>query len=644
MFVLVMILLGLLLPSTTRAATPSAPPPFIWVHPAKSDMFAMTLMFTTANPDRPELEKVTGHTGRINFPSEKSDQDRVFEILAQARATCDTLPGDGQPWAITRIDTTKSGAMRTRDTRKTTWGALRCASLDAMNTLPKNSRIWAGFRQLSVLRPQSMPQKDVAVLSPGHQRIQQLQMRNALIRDAEAARSDHDFGLVAFDIWTAHAAGGRGVRLATGPFPALDEDPAVPVAVKVNRATLQEVVAKFLGRREIEIAGNFPVSEATRNGVTGWAGALETDAAQSRTWVVYGSHVLPYEGAQLGRELVDFLSTRDRAAAGAVASALALGETSPPAKPAPLVLATPAPVAITVVPTTGEDLAEALLVRGPTTKNFGEFADSLIPRPDPDFPVRGWFTANSDPRSIALMAAQLEAVRGDQGAGCDPLPQYPAWPPTWRVRVYSSETKYREFTVPVNVVRCRALARYDALGRTGDSVLRSAMETLVKLGVGQYEPEPPNPAPPQRLAPSEEREALLALAQGPAGQPRTGTIGVSLFDPYGASLRMASGNVFVETGSAYPAAVLDDARMRAALKAILTHPAFIAGLSHTRSDFPRRQPSAQVRVMEHYPGLRYPLPKLVSYVSRDDLAAIERSILAAVGPVSGDMLRERMDE
>lgn len=605
-------------------------PQYVWVHPAVTDMFAMTVLYTTTGfPGH--FDRISGRTGLMNFPLLVGDQARLVTILdGVGSAKCDSIVGDSQPWEITRIDTTQSGSLRKGATRRVPYGALRCAALDAMKALPDTSRLYYAMRQLSALRPVPTPRKDLPVFSGSWLAIEKVRKKEDLIKDAEDLNSRREWSRVGFVVST----GGRGVRLVSGSMSPLLDEPAEATDIRVSPGVLREVIAKFLDRREIEIASHYPIEESMRDGVTGWAGAVECDSLRSRTWVVFGSYILPSEGVTMGRELVEYLSVRDRKASQAVEEALALAQAAAARKPAPAALRGPAPVAIRVSPTTGEDLARPLFVVKLGAPD-SLFRDTLQ-FPDAELPMRGSsFKGNMSDRSIAAIAAQLDQAAIDDGAPCDSLPQYPAWPPTWRVRFYGADGRVaRDFTVPVRIVRCRATERYDALGRAGDAEMRSTMQMLVHLGVDQWAPDPPNPSPPQRLAPEVQRAALLA---GPVASLRLSLVGASQ-----ASIRLSTEPVLAATANENDLIHLEDASMRAALSAALSHPAFVTGMTRTSSEFLRRHPHAEIRVLERHPGLRNPVLKLIAYVSPAEAAEITQRILAAVDPSEADAIRARI--
>jgi hypothetical protein len=488
-------------------------------------------------------------------------------------------------------------------------------------------------------------------MSPSLIAMEQMRTRDDLIREAESLKIERNWGRIGFALWTARSGDGRGVRLTSGPLPPLADDPMPPIDIRVKSATLREVIAHFLGRSEIEIASHFPREQSMRWGVNGWAGAIDSDS--TRAWVVYGSHILPSEGEQLGRELVDFLSTREPAGSRRLAEAL--GSPKARVKLAPLAFKGPPPLAITITPTTGEDLAHGMILLGEKAIRIPSraFGDTLRPWPDADFSTGfGWMRAQQGDESMPTIAALLEEAAREVDRPCDPLPQFPAWPPTWRVRFFDSATDTsahltREFTVPVSRVRCRALERFDALGRRGNPALRGALESLSLLGVDQFAPDPPHPAPPQRLSPVAERNALLALARGEAGQARTQALGLSFVGRGGIPLRLATGAVFVEVDG-HPAHVqVSDATMRAALAAALSHPATTAGIDRTTSTYPRRTPRGEIRVLEHFPGLRYPLVRLIAYLTPSEAANVLGSVLAEVervDPRAAGAIRNQVED
>ena len=476
--------------------------------------------------------------------------------------------------------------------------------------------------------------------SPGYQVIQRLKVRDQLIKDAGWAGHPRDWDRIAFDVWTARAPGGRGVRLSTRAYPALADDPMAPTWIHVNRGNLRSVIEHFLGRREIEIASHYPRENAVRNGVSGWIGATEWSDVSPVPAPVYASHVLPSEAESMARELVDFLFWRDMGASGRIKQALALGA-KPKAKSLPALRYTgPPPLAITIVPTTGEDFAMPMYLTSQRAMLLPPqpFWGKRRIGPDPDLPRRGnWFTGNEGDEDLAASAALLEQAAAPGDAPCDPLPQDPAWPPTWHVRIFDrmdGKTAHveREFDVQARFVRCRALERYDAI-KNKDDHLRGAMQTLSQLGVDQWAPEGNAPPPPQRQAPEDARAALIALARGPAGQPRTARLDLSLASDQGILVRLADlGDRPAALRKPDDAAIeLDDEEMRAVLLAAMSHAAIGPGAERTVSTYPRGTAHGEIRVLERYAGLQYGVPVLIAFLPMADAEAVARVMVQTLG-------------
>ena len=298
----------------------------------------------------------------------------------------------------------------------------------------------------------------------------------------------------------------------------------------------------------------------------------------------------------------------------------------------PASLRGPIPFAIKITPTTGEDMARAVLVSRVGTPD-SSFREPFAPRPDADIPFRGqWSRTIVSERGMAAIAAQLDQAATDDGAPCDSAP--PSWPPTWHVRFLGDDLRVaREFDVPVRVVRCRALERSDA---TVDEELRSNLHTLVELGVDDFHPVDPYPGPPPRLAPEAQRQALL---DAPVDAIILSLVGA---DPNVSMLRLASSPVQPSGRGILDPIQLRTASMHDVMQAVLTHPAFVSGMKRMRSGM-RRHPSAEVRVLVRYPGLTQPVLRLISYVSPEDAAAITKQILFVVTETEAEAIRARVD-
>jgi hypothetical protein len=434
-------LLLLLTPSLGQAATPA----YVWVHPVVTDMAAMTPLYD-ARLKEIDFNRITGRTGWVRLGMSPANLERVLAVLALAQARgsagCDTIPAYPQRapvWAVTLIDTTASGKLHVRSTSHVSVEAARCRAREALAALGPNPPrdLFAGLTQMTGMGGSPPPAFDPAN-SPGYQVIQRLNIRDQLIKDAGWAGHPRDWDRIAFDVWTARAPGGRGVRLSTRAYPALADDPMAPTWIHVSRSTLRSVIERFLGRREIEIASHYPREDAVRNGVNGWIGATEWSDAAPVPAPVFASHVLPSEAESMARELVDFLFWRDWGASGRIKDALALGAKPKAKSLPPLKYTGPPPLAITIVPTTGGDFAMPMYLTSqramllPPQPFWGKRGIG----PDPDLPRRGnWFTGNEGDADLAASAALLEQAAAPGDAPCDPLPQDPAWPPTWHVRI-----------------------------------------------------------------------------------------------------------------------------------------------------------------------------------------------------------------
>jgi hypothetical protein len=462
--------------------------------------------------------------------------------------------------------------------------------------------------------------------------------RDRLIKDAGWFGKSRDWERIEFDVWTARAPGGRGVRLSMKPLPPLPDDPTAPTWIHVSKGTLRGVIERFLGRREIEVGSYYAREEFMRDGASGWVGASEWNEGSTSPAPVFAGNMLPSDAEKMGRELVDFLFWSDMGASGKVKEALALGKAPKQSKLAPLALKGTPPIAITIVPTTGEDFASSLLAIGADVDGTRHrlFKGKERANPDVDMPMRdGWYTAAESERGLAAMAALLEEAAAAGDAPCEA--RAPAWPPTWRVRFFDrfddkSAHVAREFTVPVRALRCRAVARYDALGRNGDPVLRSTMETLSEVGFDHLAPDGNAPPPPPRLAPEDTRQALLALARGPVGQPRTAALNVSLADGRGVLVRLADladRPERLREADAHVVAI-DDASMRALLLAALSHPAIAPGIQRPATTYPRGAAHGEFRVLERHPGLMHDVPLLIAYLTPAEAEAVTRSMVRAL--------------
>jgi hypothetical protein len=410
----------------------------------------------------------------------------------------------------------------------------------------------------------------------------------------------------------------------------LADDPTLPSPVKVKAGTLKAVIANFRGRGSIEIASHFPREQAIRDGVSGYVAAIETAPNAVGAEPVFAADLLPADADALARDVAGFLDWRDPFAAAALRRELALNA-KPQAAPQPVLSTSgPAPLAIWLAPTIGEDFTSGMLFAdvGQSGKPY-RFTGGRNLLPDAELFWRGnQFTSTAGPRERALVAALLEQAAKGEGTPCDPRLQYAQWPPTWKVRMFDSATDTsahvaREFTVSMRAVRCRALAAYDALGRKGDPAARSMLEQLSELGVDHFAPEYGKPAPPQRQAPEDARTALLALARGPAGAQRTTKLQVSFRSysqsvPYGESARFAA--PAVRPASVRPQdqdiVTVDEATLRSLLDAALSEPAVAAGAQRSRVGFSPPVSFAEFRVLERYDGLPNPQPLFIAYLSR----------------------------
>lgn len=271
------------------------------------------------------------------------------------------------------------------------------------------------------------------------------------------------------------------------------------------------------------------------------------------------------------------------------------------------------PAAITLHPMVGEDMARPTAIFPVEYPNVRMFLRGG-PRLDADMTSWAPIQYNDSPAHIAEIAALLELVEHDPGTEpCDPGKDA-VWPPNWRVRFYDADGKVmRDFSVPVRLVRCRAS--------------KHQIESLARLGADLYSPEGNAPTPPQRLSPEGSRAALLALARGPEGQPRTSTLTVSLAEPRGVLIHLGAPGL-----SQAGTVVMKDPAFRAMLEAGLEHPAVVAGMN--RSALSQAE-SYTFRVLQSYEGMRNPILVFSAHVTKlemQDIVNTMRSAIAASDP------------
>jgi hypothetical protein len=107
-------------------------------------MYAMTIVYGRGlDPER--FGRITGRTGRVYIPlngSEIADMLGVLERAAARPATCDSVMNDSRIWAVTLVDTTKSGSYKVRSTTSVPFGVLRCAALAQMAGLDHKASLF----------------------------------------------------------------------------------------------------------------------------------------------------------------------------------------------------------------------------------------------------------------------------------------------------------------------------------------------------------------------------------------------------------------------------------------------------------------------------------------------------------------------
>lgn len=161
----------------------------------------------------------------------------------------------------------------------------------------------------------------------------------------------------------------------------------------------------------------------------------------------------------------------------------------------------PAPAAILLTPSAGEDFVPPILYLGPIWRTVSGpvFARELWRfRPDVEMSRPDLMTADGDTIEVAHVMAVLDRAAREGDAKCPPVRGYPTWPATWNVRVFDRATPdsahvAREFTVSARAVRCMAGAELAALKDDRDATWRSGMEQLATLGLPQTEPPMPRP-------------------------------------------------------------------------------------------------------------------------------------------------------
>ena len=268
------------------------------------------------------------------------------------------------------------------------------------------------------------------------------------------------------------------------------------------------------------------------------------------------------------------------------------------------------PVTIALDPMTGEDFIPPVLLKSPAT-DVSRFLREGLPL-DADTWLRGLpYQASGSTAELAVAAAVLERAAKDGDADCPVDSGFPAWPPTWRVRVIAADgSTVRDFPVSARLVRCRA---------RGESANSGVLEALQSLGASRWAPT--SGAAPRLVAPEVARAGLLALARGPDGQPRTAALTVSLADGRG---------VLVHVGAPVrkrrDMVTIKDASLRALLETALEHPAVVAGMQRSARTYPARVAHGEFRVLEHFEGFQRDIVVFAAYLPKEDAEALAQEL------------------
>src|SRR5689334_18899614 len=109
-------LIAALLLAALPAAAAETPPVYAWIHPTKTDLYAMTMLVTTRQHFAGDFDRITGvRTGYQQAPVNDSTMTVIVQMLRKAasRGPCAAVPDD-PPYTITLYDTTRSGKARAR--------------------------------------------------------------------------------------------------------------------------------------------------------------------------------------------------------------------------------------------------------------------------------------------------------------------------------------------------------------------------------------------------------------------------------------------------------------------------------------------------------------------------------------------------
>jgi hypothetical protein len=170
-------------PSVAAAAAPA----YVWVHPVKTDMYAMTLIFDARHKMIDYEKLIAVRTGTMPTSVDDATLAAVLAVLQKAEARgsagCDTvatITGTASAWAFTLIDTTQTGATRVRATSHASLESIRCRAREALAAIDpmKEPRLAQALTILSTVGPHQVPQENLAALTGSRLYFQRMEARD----------------------------------------------------------------------------------------------------------------------------------------------------------------------------------------------------------------------------------------------------------------------------------------------------------------------------------------------------------------------------------------------------------------------------------------------------------------------------------
>jgi hypothetical protein len=391
--------------------------------------------------------------------------DSVSRVLEEAEqrgaAGCDTVPrfiGRPQVWRVEWYSVATGGTFRRLRETRISLGAIRCRAL-AHRADPQgmaHTLAQVGVEDLIRLGgPAYAMGPSAPGAGPGAE-IHRIGDRAALVADARAASPLRDWNSLALDLCMSAGRPGHAVRLSVAELPASPHDACAAERVPVPASALRRALLAFLPRGPIEIAARRPRERALRDGVCGRYGVVLWDQPRTAPFLVDDAYLTPMEMDSLARDVAAAIAPVAPAAARTLRERL--GIVGPPPRLPPLATlaglppAGPDPVAITLAPVDGGDVARSI------TWRLAAVPDSLL---------------SGRPRVVKAstmhaLAGVLARAATEDVTGCESIGEDARWATTWVATFVDRGRSPRRIVLRAPIT----MPSWRVRGRAGEWVMR----------------------------------------------------------------------------------------------------------------------------------------------------------------------------